>query len=217
MTNIRLIAADDHEVYLDGLELLLQQHPYFELVGRAATGQDFLELCALHNPDMVLIDLRMPGMSGIEAYRQMAALPKPPAGIIVSMFDDQHLVREALEEGIKGYVAKGAKKEEILQAIDAVANGQVYFSHALSNKMLQYFFAPQGEAPVPVLPELTAEEKEIVRLVCDGLTSKEIGETLFRGKRTIELSRRRIAEKIGAKTGVEWVKAAVKLGLYQLV
>lgn len=216
MDYISLLAADDHEVYLDGLELLLQSHPHVELIARAFTGKMLVDLCKVHHPDMVLIDLRMPGMSGIEAYRQLAALPKPPAGIIISMFDDQHLVREAVDAGIKGYVAKGAKKEEILQAIEAVANGQVYFSHALSNKMLQYFFAPQGEAPVPVLPDLTAEEKEIIRLVCEGLTSKEIGEALFRGRRTIELSRRRIAEKIGAKTGVEWVKAAVKLGLYQL-
>lgn len=214
--NIRIIAADDHEVYLDGLELLFNQHERLQLLARAANGEELIELANEQQADVIVVDLRLPDMTGIEAVNQLKKLPDPPACIIVSMFGEEHLVIEAAEAGVLGYVTKGARKEELVEAIYSVFQNKPYYCKNTSSRLLTYFFAKNGKLSGNVVPYLNDEEREIIRLVCEGLTSKQIGEKLFKGSRWVELARAKIAEKLGARTSFDWIKTAVKLGIYHI-
>jgi len=210
MDTIKVIIADDHEVYRMGLRMLLQGSEEIELTGEAANGQKLIELVAENTPDVVLTDLMMPEMDGIEAIRRMknAGFTKC---IALSTFDNDRLIMEALEAGAKGYITKNAQKGEIIEAIKLVNQSVFYYCKSTSSRLARMIgvseFNPYAKAQTQLF---TQEETDIIRLICKEKTSEEIAKILFMGKRNVERIRTRILSKMDVKTAAGVVMYAIK-------
>ena len=214
-TAIRVIIADDHAVFLDGLEMLLQKDEAIEVVGQASDGARLVDLSRQLLPDVVLTDLKMPGVDGIQAIKEIKALKLPSRCIAISTFDTDHLIVEALEAGAIGYIVKNAQRGEITEAIKTVHDYTPYYCKTTSLKLARQIaksrFNPYQKTDFNLFNE---EEKEIIRLICAEKTSKEIGEDLFIGKRTLDGIRARILEKAKVKTVIGLVIFAIKNGIF---
>jgi two-component system, NarL family, response regulator NreC len=213
-TGIRLLMADDHEIFRDGFKLMLTKYPDIELVGEAENGRELLELTQQLQPDVIVTDIKMPIMDGIEATKKMVEL-FPDMGIIgLSMFDEDDLIVDMLEAGAKGYLIKNAGKEQITEAIRTVYNNDPYYckttSHKLTNMIARSRFNPYKKA---AKVEFSEREIEIIDLICDEHTNKEISDKLFISIRTVEGHRLKILEKMNVKNTVGLVVYAIKMGL----
>ena len=214
VADIKLIIADDHEIFRDGFKLMLSKFPEIMLVGEAANGRELLELTEKLNPDVILTDIKMPVMDGIEATKKIAAL-YPDKGVIgLSMYDDDELIIEMLEAGAKGYLIKNAGKDQIIEAIKTVYNDEPYYCRTTSNKLTQMIaksrFNPYKKTEKA---EFSEREKEIIACICDEMTNKEIGDKLFISVRTVEGHRLKILEKMNVKNTVGLVVYAIKNGI----
>jgi DNA-binding NarL/FixJ family response regulator len=185
MESIRVLIADDHTLFRDGLRALLASIPDIEVVGQAASGNEALRLAVELQPDVILMDIQMPDLNGIEATRQILRT-SPHIGIIVlTMFQDDDSVFAVMRAGARGYVLKGADQAVLLRAVRAVSNGESLFSPEIAARLMQ-FFAHQEPASRPELfPELTDREREILSFIADGQTNAEIAEKLVISMKTV--------------------------------
>ncbi|MEZ4503457.1 MAG: response regulator transcription factor [Dehalococcoidia bacterium] len=180
---IRVLLVDDHAEFRSGLRGLLTREEDIEVVGEAANGEEALRLTERTTPDVVLMDLHMPGVNGIEATRQLIAA-RPFVGVlVVTMFEDDESVFAAMRAGARGYLLKGARKEETLRAIRAVASGEAIFSPGIARRLVGYFASPIRNAEP--FPELTPREREILEMIAGGQTNDEIAATLFLSLKTV--------------------------------
>ncbi|MDA0350664.1 MAG: response regulator transcription factor [Chloroflexi bacterium] len=180
---IRVLLVDDHAEFRGGLRGLLAREEDIEVVGEAANGEEALRLTERTAPDVVLMDLHMPGVNGIEATRQLIAA-RPFVGVlVVTMFEDDESVFAAIRAGARGYLLKGARKAETLRAIRAVAGGEAIFSPAIARRLADYFATPVRNAEP--FPELTPREREILEMIAGGQTNDEIAATLFLSLKTV--------------------------------
>jgi two-component system response regulator NreC len=212
--DIKLIIADDHEIFRDGFKLMLSKFPEIILVGEAVNGRELLELTEQLDPDVILTDIKMPVMDGIEATKKIAEL-YPDKGIIgLSMYDDDELIIEMLEAGAKGYLIKNAGKDQIIEAIKTVYNDEPYYCRTTSSKLTQMIaksrFNPYKKTEKA---EFSEREKEIITCICAEMTNKEIGDKLFISVRTVEGHRLKILEKMHVKNTVGLVVYAIKNGI----
>ena len=217
INDIKIIIADDHEIFRDGFKLMLSKQKDILLVGEAANGRELVELVNEQMPDLVITDIKMPIMDGIEASKKIAA-QFPDMGIIgLLMFDEDDLIIDMLEAGAKGYLLKNANKEQIIEAIKTVYNGDPYYCKTTSNKLTQMIakskFNPYRKKEVI---EFSDREQEIIKLVCQELTNKEIADKLFLSSRTVEGHRLKIMEKMNVKNPVGLVVYALKHGLVKM-
>lgn len=198
--NIRLAIADDHEIFRDGLALMLSKQQDITLVGQAGNGRELLDLVAAEQPDIVMTDIKMPVMDGIEATKMLLQKSPQLKIIALSMFDEENLIVDMLEAGAKGYLLKNADKQEILDAINNVFEDKTYYcrhtSARLASMIVKSKFNPYRKAE-PV--NFNDREKEIIRMICQQCTTQEIGEKLFLSKRTVEGYRTKILEKMNVK------------------
>ena len=212
--SISLVIADDHEIFRDGLALMLSKQEAVTLVGQAGDGQELLRQVELHQPDMVLIDIKMPHLDGISAARILLRQNPRLKIIALSMFEEENLIVEMLEAGAKGYLLKNADKKEILDAILTVHEGNIFYckhtTARLASMIVKSKFDPQKKSLGALF---TDREKEIIRLICQQNTAQEIGEQLFLSKRTVEGYRTRILEKMEAKNTAGVVVFALKNNL----
>lgn len=212
---IRVLIADDHTVYLDGLEVLLSNHDDIELVGAAVNGEQLIRLARQLSPDVILTDLKMPGIDGIQAIKEITALNLPCACIALSTFDTDYLIIEALEAGAMGYITKNVQRNEIIEAIKTVHDRQPYYCRTTSLRLARQIgkssFNPYNKAGLHLFNEL---EKEMICLICREKTSEDIGKELFMAKRTVEGIRAKILEKAGVKTPIGLVVYAIKNAIY---
>src|SRR5262249_17504438 len=153
MDRTRILIADDHALFRDGLRALLTSIPEMEVVGEAATGAEVTALATSLQPDVILMDIQMPGINGIEATRQIVRISPHIGVIVVTMFEDDDSVFAAMRAGARGYILKGADQEEMLRAIRAVASGEALFGVAIAKRMMNFFGAKPSTAP-QVFPEL---------------------------------------------------------------
>jgi DNA-binding NarL/FixJ family response regulator len=210
---IRVLIADDHPLFRDGLRTLLLSAPDMNLVGEAEFGHDVVRLAAELQPDVVLMDIQMPDMDGIEATRQIVQSSPHIAVLIVTMFDDDNLVFSAMRVGARGYVLKGAKHDELQRAIRAASNGEAIFSPTVASRMMA-FFANMRPAKLPqVFPELSEREREVLALIAQGYKNPEIAERLVLSPKTVRNHVSNILSKLQVADRAEAILKAREAGL----
>jgi DNA-binding NarL/FixJ family response regulator len=214
---INIVIADDHEMFRDGIKLLLSRIAHFNLVGEAVNGQNLIDIVSHVRPDIVLTDIKMPEKDGIEATRELS-VAFPNIGIIgLSMFDEDELIIDMLEAGAKGFLVKNSNKEQIIDAIQTVATGEPFYCSS-TNKKLTRLIANSQFNPYRQKEKVEFNEREIqiIQLLADEKTNKEIAETVFLSVRTIEGLRLKLLERANVKNSVGLVIYAYKRGLIKL-
>jgi len=181
---IRVLIADDHPVFRDGLRALVASAPDLELVGEARTGLEAVDLAASGRPSVVLMDLRMPDLSGIEATRRILEADPGAAIVIVTMSEDDDSLFAAMRAGARGYIPKDAEREQILSAIRAAALGEAIFGASIARRVADFFSAPRSAAAEP-FPELTERENEILELIAQGRSNGDIAGRLGITSKTV--------------------------------
>ena len=208
---ITLIIADDHEIFRDGLALMLSKQDDIQLIAQAENGKELVELTEKLQPDVVLTDIKMPRMDGIEATRILTQKYPELKIIALSMFDEENLIVEMLESGAKGYLLKNADKLEILEAITTVYEDKAFYCKATSARLAAMIvksrFNPNKKQEPAVFND---REKDIIKLICQQYTAQQIGEKLFLSKRTVEGYRIKILEKMNVKNTAGMVVFALK-------
>ncbi len=185
MDPIRVLVADDHPFYREGVRTLLGAVPDIEVVGDAATGEQAIAQAATLQPDVIVMDLQMPGVGGIEATRRIVGASPHIGVLVVTMFDDDDSVFAAMRVGARGYLLKDADLEEAVRAITAVSHGEAIFSPAIARRLMAYFAAPRPAAPREAFPELTEREREILTLLAGGQGNAAIAARLGLSLKTV--------------------------------
>ena len=185
METLRILVAEDHPLFRKGMISLLSSVPEFEVVGEAATGEEAVVRAADLQPDVILMDLQMPEVNGIEATRRILQESPSVRILIVTLFEDDDSVFMALRAGARGYVLKDADEEEMVHAIQAVSRGEAIFSPAIATRVLAYFAAPGPVAPPQVFPTLTDREREILNLIAQGHPNPAIARQLSLSTETV--------------------------------
>jgi DNA-binding NarL/FixJ family response regulator len=183
---IRILIADDHAVYRWGLRTLLDSEPDMEVVGEAATGKEAVECSAEIRPDVILMDIQMPGINGIEATRRIVDANQQIGIIILTMHEDDDSVFSAMRAGARGYVLKGAHPSEILKVLRAVAEGEAHFGPEIARRLMNFLSAPKPPSPEEAFPELTAREREILDLIA---REREILDLIAQGHNNAKIAR----------------------------
>lgn len=209
---IRILIVDDHPVFRFGLRALLESQPDMVVVEEAETGEDAIQMAASLQPDVVLMDVNMPDLNGIEATQQIMATASQTAILIITMFDDD-TVFTAMQAGARGYLLKGAQGTETLRAVRAVANGEVIFSPGVAGQMMTYFARGRKPEPNAPFPNLTPRESEILELLAQGFTNTTIAEKLSLSPKTIRNQVSDIYSKLQVATRSEAIIKAREAGL----
>jgi len=183
--NTTVLVVDDHAVFRYGMRAMLANARGFEVVGEAATGEEAVEKAAEMRPDIVLMDIQMSGMNGIEATRRILQANPDLSVVVVTMFGDDESVFLAMRVGARGYVLKGADAEEVMRVLRAVAQGEAHFGPEIARRLMNFFSAPKPAPPSEQFPELTAREVEILDLIARGMDNQEIASRLFLSPKTI--------------------------------
>lgn len=185
MEPIRILIADDHAIFRRGLCALLSAVPGIEIIGEAATGDEAIAQASVLEPDVILMDLQMPGFNGIEATRRILR-KSPHIGILVlTMFEDDDSIFAAMRTGARGYLLKGADQTEIVRAIKAVDSGEAIFSPSIAQWLMRYFAALKSSSTAQVFPELTEREREVLALIAQGRSNPEIANRLVLSSKTV--------------------------------
>jgi DNA-binding NarL/FixJ family response regulator len=185
MSVIRMLLADDHGLFREGLIALLGSVPDTQVIGEAATGEEAIQRAAELQPDVLLMDIQMPGINGIEATRRIVRESPQIGVVVVTMFEDDDSVFSAMRAGARGYVLKGADQEEILAVIRAVAAGEAHFGPAIARRLMTYFAAPKPSGRAEAFADLTAREREILDLIARGRNNQEIARELYLNPKTV--------------------------------
>jgi two-component system, NarL family, response regulator NreC len=213
---IRLLLVDDHMVVRSGLRMLLEGEPDVEIVGEAGTAQEALQAVTRLNPDVVLMDIGLPDLSGIEAAREIKRLRPQTAIVALTIHEDEEYFFKMLEAGASGYVPKRAAPEELLTAIRAAAVDEVYLYPSLAKLLVRDYFSQQPAAKTePVLDGLTSREQEVLAYLADGSTNEEIAEILSISPKTVARHRENLMSKLNLHSRTGLVKYAIRKGIIQ--
>lgn len=212
MEKTTILIADDHADFREGLRALLESVPDLEVVGEAATGEEAAALAARLQPDVILMDINMPGLNGIEATRRILHTSPHISVLMLTMFEDDDSVFAAVRAGARGYVLKGALKAEILRAIQVVSSGEAIFGPAIARKLIHFFAGPRPAAP-QIFPELTDREREILTLMTQHLTNPEIAERLAISQKTVRNQVSNILSKLQVVDRAQAIIRAREAGL----
>jgi DNA-binding NarL/FixJ family response regulator len=210
---IRILIADDHTLFRDGLRALFDSLPHTELVGEAATGAEAISRAEQLQPDVVLMDIQMPGINGIEATRRIVRTSPHVGVIIVTMFEDDDSLFAAMRAGARGYVLKGADQDEMIRTIRAVAQGEALFGPAIATRLMHFFAQPQPATPDQTFPELTEREQEVLELIAQGLNNQGIAGRLTISIKTVRNHVSNIFNKLHVADRAEAIIRAREAGM----
>jgi len=213
MEPIRILIADDHTLFRDGLRALFGSLADTEVAGEAASGEEAIRQAALLQPDVILMDILMPGVNGIEATRQIIHTSPHIGVIIVTMFEDDDSLFAAMRAGARGFVLKGADQIEMLRVIRAVARGEALFGPAIAARLMRFFARPRPETPAPIFPELTEREREVLDLIAQGFNNAEIAGQFSLSLKTVRNHVSNIFSKLQVADRAEAIIRARDAGL----
>jgi DNA-binding NarL/FixJ family response regulator len=206
----RLLFADDHEIVRRGLESLVSERPDWIVVGEAADGRQAIQLSANLKPDIVILDFAMPVLNGIETTRQILAENPETRVLILSMHESEQIVREVLQAGAQGYLLKSDAGRDLVRAIEALLDNKTYFTSSVARMLVDGFLtATKGEGP-PGAARLSPREREIVQMLAEGRSNKEIASALGISVNTVETHRAKVMQKMGFRSITELVRYAVR-------
>lgn len=209
---IRIVIADDHKIFLDGLAALLGEIEYIKIAGRTDSGEEVLELLGRHSVDIVITDISMPGMDGMKLAKEIRKNYPHVKILALSMHNQSAIISAMLKSGIAGYILKDAGKEELLRAIQKLSEGETYFSDEVKSVLMESMIpgrtAKHGNSPI----ELSERESEILKLIAEEYTQQQIADKLFISPHTVIFHRRKLLHKLGAKNTAGLIKAAAERG-----
>jgi DNA-binding NarL/FixJ family response regulator len=210
---MRILLVEDHPMFRDGLARMLESVEEFEVVGAAVTGEEAVQLAQQLRPNIILMDLNLPKMSGIEATKQIIQ-KQPETGILVlTMYDDDSSVFAAMRAGARGYLLKEANRNEIIRAIQAVGDGEAIFSPSIARRMMYYFEAKSKQVQVDVFPQLTEREREVLNHIARGENNAEIASVLGLNQKTVRNHVSNILSKLHASDRAHAIIMAREAGL----
>lgn len=217
MTRIRLMIADDHRLFREGIKALLAVTEDIEIVGEAEDGESALNQCRELHPDVILMDINMPGLNGIRATEQILEVQPQTRIVMLTMLEDDASVFNAMRVGARGYLLKGADPQEVLSVIRAVADGQALFGPAIAARLMTYFkelsAKPSASQAGTPFPELTDRELEVLRLIAQGLNNQEIAQKLFLSPKTVRNHITNIFSKLQVADRAQAIVRAREAGL----
>jgi DNA-binding NarL/FixJ family response regulator len=209
---MRILIADDHGIVLAGIRLLLERQPNLEVVAEAADGVEAVEQALAVRPDLAILDVGMPRMTGLQAARAIRAHLPDARVLMLSMHDDEHYLFEALKAGASGYVLKREADQDLVSAVHAVGRGDAFLTNAAERSLIRQWMIEGSEGPaVP----LTPREEEVVKLIAEAHTNAQIAEILHLSEKTVESHRANVLRKLGMRDRVELVRYAIRRGLIE--
>ena len=213
MESITVLIADDHADFRAGLRALLEAADDLEIVGEATTGLEAVNQATQRQPDVILMDINMPDLNGIEATRRILYMSPHIRILMLTMFEDDDSVFAAVRAGARGYLLKGARKAEILRALRAVNNDEAIFGPGIAQRLIHYFATPHPATPAPLFPELTDREREILALMAQHLTNPEIANRLSLSEKTVRNQVSNIFSKLQVADRAQAIIRAREAGL----
>jgi len=216
---MQLMIVDDHPLFREGLKTIIDRDKKYSVVSETGNGKEGMKLAQTHKPDIMLVDISMPGKNGIQMIRELReALPETKF-IIISMHSEADYIVEAFRAGATGYMIKESAASNLIRGLDTVASGEMFLDNALSQevvfKLLQAKANPSKDEQDPY-STLTAREQEVMRMLAEGLTTKEVAERLYISPKTVENHRTNLMKKLGLQSTVELIRYAARLGLIDL-
>jgi two-component system, NarL family, response regulator DegU len=217
MSKINIVLADDHVLVRNGIKAMLESEPDIKVVGEASNGSEALDRARNLRPDILVLDIRMPEMTGLEAAAKLRDFAPATKAVILSMHDSEDYVLQALDSGAYGYLLKDTDKNEFIKALKQIHGGVKYFSGGVSNVLANQLLSGKpnvrSKSPAEDLYHLTKKEKEILRMIIDGKQNKDIADHFDKSVRTIETHRFNIMKKLNVNNGVDMVNKVVKENL----
>ena len=213
MDSIRILIADDHPLFRDGLRALLNSLAGTEVAGEATSGDEAIAKASALQPDIILMDINMPGVNGIEATRKILQTSPHIGILVVTMFEDDDSVFAAMRAGARGYMLKGADQTEMLRAIQAVSSGEAIFSPAIATRLMHFFSRPAPAAITQAFPELTEREREILTLIAQGHNNGDIAAKLVISPKTVRNNVSNIFSKLQVADRAQAIVRARAAGL----
>jgi len=210
---ITLVLADDHQVVRQGMRMLLEAQPDFQVVGEASNGLETLRLIESLEPDVAVLDLMMPGLTGLELVREIEQISSPTRIIVFSMYSNEPYVLEALQHGAAGYVLKDAPTDELVRAVREAMAGRRYLSAALSERAIQAYLESTQMDELDPYETLTRREREVLHLGAEGYSNQQIAEQFSISPRTVETHRANLMRKLGLASQTELVRYALQKGI----
>lgn len=214
--SVTILLVDDHRMMREGLRLVLDQESEFKVAGEAANGRDAVVLAEQLKPDIVIMDIGMPDLNGIDATREIRRISPTSRIVALSTYSDKRYVLGMLEAGASGYVLKNAAAEELVHAIQQIVRGQKYLSPELTSTVINVYLQRMLTATPPVGQILSPRERETLQLLAEGKTSKEIAAQLFISVKTVDMHRQNLMNKLGLRSVAELTKYAIREGLTRL-
>jgi DNA-binding NarL/FixJ family response regulator len=211
---LRVLVADDHALFRAGIRKLLQSFAGIEVVGEAADGHEAVHLSATQRPDVLLMDIGMPGLNGVEAAARLTREGARPRVIILSMHTGENHVLRAIRAGAAGYLLKDADPAQLEAAVRAVARGEIYLSPAVSRYVVEDYVRRAGGDRSP-LDRLTSRQREVLQLIAEGNTTKAIATRLGLSMKTVETHRAQLMERLEARDVAALVRLAIRVGLVE--
>lgn len=217
MEKIKLIIADDHKIFLDGIKSLLCEDDKFEIIATASSGEELLELLSSHSPDIVITDITMKGINGIEVTRIITELYPTIKVLILSMHSTEEFVLNAAKVGADGYLPKDSSIEELIEAIETINDGKQFYAKNVRDFFLSHYIKRfRVEQEIIEKSDLTNRELEILKLVATGMTNREIAEKLIISQRTVDAHKNHIMQKLKLKSSAELIIYSIKNKLVEV-